>query len=77
MVRALDSGRAVFLVASCYRYRDKLQTDEPFGSYAGFTLHRIKAFLPLTFIYKYNTEVYYIPYVPTFDSIIKIHIYIK
>jgi len=31
-------GEEILLVASCYRNRDKLQPDEPLGSYADLTL---------------------------------------
>ena len=35
----IQGGVEIFLVASCYRNRDKLRPDGPLGSYADFTLH--------------------------------------
>ena len=34
----IQGGVGIFLVAPCCRKRDKLQPDEPLGSYADFTL---------------------------------------
>ena len=33
----IQGGVEIFLVASCYRNRDKLRPDGPLGSYADFT----------------------------------------
>ena len=35
--RPIQEGKEILLVASCYRNRNKLQSDEPLGSYADFT----------------------------------------
>ena len=35
--RPIQGGVEIFLVASCYRNREKLRPDEPLGSYADFT----------------------------------------